>query len=541
MDKPPESIIDIVDGKHWRTTNQIRYFDNQRTAESVAPSCNKHPNNKNTHQHIKVQLYRDRHNIPSDIKLSRKMLQTAYVGNVEFSLPDVATCSINPRIRKKFGYYPDPYTAVLEVLKTVKGSSERRALIMFMISEGLVPCKENCLYTLIKQASNNGINVLLNKKWKASSNNVQTKRKLTVKVTESRMGNVTDKLCKVGHIYFELPLNGKVYTKREALYWIAKTKKGSDERGAMMQFMVQEGYVLCGMNCLYELVRRTEVHRMPVGSDEWGRRGHPTKIATGYKNVASEKICDIKDHRPNTYQVVPDRFSKIIYSNINAKEPADIRYDDRIFGRGMNSSFELQTISELAKDELAESGNSDTDAEPAIRKSVLDRKGWKDSIVLQMIPMKFRDNLEDLNPYSREQRLDVCSYIGYSINYPRSSRSDNLLFQDVVHDELLDRTYRLYFSSRSFPPPSNLDDGGNSIEFVKLKCHIREVARVFCNGGSKEERVFTCSSNYKREHNQPSCPFGFTVKWDKYGFYIDLLSHPHRYTCRGCPWHCCKG
>ena len=75
MDKPPESIIDIIDGKHWRTTNQIRYFDNQRTAESVAPSCN-HPN-KNTHQHIKVQLYRDRHNIPSDIKLSRKMLQTA--------------------------------------------------------------------------------------------------------------------------------------------------------------------------------------------------------------------------------------------------------------------------------------------------------------------------------------------------------------------------------------------------------------------------------------------------------------------------------
>jgi len=54
----------------------------------------------------------------------------------------------------------------------------------------------------------------------------------------------------------------------------------------------------------------------------------------------------------------------------------------------MNSSFELQTISELAKDELAESGNSDTDAEPAIRKRVLDRKGWKDSIVLQMIPMK---------------------------------------------------------------------------------------------------------------------------------------------------------
>ena len=144
-----ESTVDVVDGKHWPTTYQPRNYVNNQT-ETVALSYSHL--NKNTHQHINVQLYRDRHNIPSDIKLSREMLQTAYIGNVEFSLPDNTTHS-----RKKFGYYPDPFTAVLEVLKTVKGSCERRALIMFMINEGLVPCKENCMYTLIliEQASNN--------------------------------------------------------------------------------------------------------------------------------------------------------------------------------------------------------------------------------------------------------------------------------------------------------------------------------------------------------------------------------------------------
>lgn len=538
-----ELTVDIVDGKHWPTTYQpINYVNNQ--TETVAFSYS-HPN-KNTHQRINVQLYRDRHNIPSDIKLSREMLQTAYIGNVEFSLPaDNTTHSINPNgSGKKFGYYPDPFTAVLEVLKTVKGSSERRALIMFMINEGLVPCKENCMYTLIEQATNNGINVLLNKKWNKRSSSVQIKRKLKVQVPESRRSM----LCQVGNVYFHLPVNGKVYTKREALYWIAKTKKCSNERGAMMQFMVQEGYVPCQMNCLQELVRRTEVHRMPVGSDEWGRRGHPTKIATGYKNISSEKLIErnirecIKEP-PNTYYVTPDRFSQVIYQkNVDARERASIRYDDRIFGRGMKSSFELQPISELAKEELLEYWDKKINGEPAIRKSVLDRKGWKDSIVLQnMIPMKFCDDLEDLNHYPKLHRLDICSYIGYSVDYPRCTPLDKILVPEFVHDDSLDRTYRLYFDKRNYPPPTNLDDGGNSIEFVKLKCHIREVARVFCNGG-KDERVFTCNSNYnKREHNQPSCPFGFTVKWDKYGFYIDLLSNPHKYTCRGCPWHCCKG
>ena len=55
-------------------------------------------------------------------------------------------------------------------------------------------------------------------------------------------------LLKVGAVDFEMPFNGKVYTKREALRHIAKTTKASDERGAMIRFMVHRGYVFAKKN-----------------------------------------------------------------------------------------------------------------------------------------------------------------------------------------------------------------------------------------------------------------------------------------------------
>lgn len=104
---------------------------------------------------------------------------------------------------------------------------------------------------------------------------------------------VRDKACpwvfNVGkNVSFHLPVNGKVYTKREA-HWIGspKLKKRSKERGAMIRFMVQEGYVLCKENCLYKLVRRTEMERLPVavGSDDWGKRGRPTNETASKKMI----------------------------------------------------------------------------------------------------------------------------------------------------------------------------------------------------------------------------------------------------------------
>ena len=65
-------------------------------------------------------------------------------------------------------------------------------------------------------------------------------------------------LLKLGAIDFEMPFNGKVCTKREALLHIDKTTKASYDRGAMIHFIVQGGYVLCREKCLSDLVRRVE-------------------------------------------------------------------------------------------------------------------------------------------------------------------------------------------------------------------------------------------------------------------------------------------
>ena len=56
-------------------------------------------------------------------------------------------------------------------------------------------------------------------------------------------------------------------------------------------------------------------------------------------------------------------------------------------------------------------------------------------------------------------------------------------------------TYQLYFLPQFFPLSSNLNDGGNSIEFAKVKAHIRETSCAFYNG-DKNERIITCETNF---------------------------------------------
>ena len=150
-----------------------------------------------------------------------------------------------------------------------------------MVDEGLVPYRENCLYTLIEQAAKHGLASLhvfhRQTDWQEYRGNVNTRRReaMKVMVPDERRPS----LLKVGAIDFEMPFSGKFYTKQEALRYIPKTTKASDERGAMIRFMVQGGYVLCKEKCLSDLVRRVEVDHLPVGSDKWGKQGRPTNEA----------------------------------------------------------------------------------------------------------------------------------------------------------------------------------------------------------------------------------------------------------------------
>ena len=176
---------------------------------------------------------------------------------------------------KRINYYPNKTFAIKELLKTKKGSSERRTLINYMTDQGLVPCKKTWLYELLMEVEEGyGLSDLkLGEEWGTRPfKKRHRKDKLEVKVKS--LGS--NKTFEVGDIQFDLPLNGRVYTKREALKCIARTKKGSVERGAMIRFMIQEGYVPCKEHALYSLIRRVEVDRLPAGSDVWGKQSSTT-------------------------------------------------------------------------------------------------------------------------------------------------------------------------------------------------------------------------------------------------------------------------
>lgn len=441
-----------------------------------------------------IQLYRERYNVPpyryDHLVIDGYMrMERAFVGNIEFLLPI-------PNNAKYDGHrsYRDKRQAVTELLKTSKGSDERRALIHFMVKEGLVPCKEKYLYTLVSQVEKNGMQILWNEDYRFGRPRRRMKNKWSNYHYTKQMKVIhPDKhrpwLLRVGTIDFQMPRNtqSNVYTKREALHHIAKTAtKGSVERGAMICFMVQEGYVLCKEKCLTDLVRRVEVNHLPVGSDEWSKRGRPTKRA------AAQNWMDSKRYN-----------------------------DDKIFRRDVKSISDFR---------YKQNGL------PMIRKSrLLDRKGWIDHVMMWMIPIRFCDSLENL-PKLKPQHIDICTYIGYSNDI---YGIDEETFEEIVCGTNISR---LYFPPQHFPPPKNLNDGGNSIEFAKVRLHIREASHVFCNGG-KNEKIFTCDKNYKTGHIGPSCPFGFTVRWDRHGFYIHLSSTNQKYSIRGnagCPFHCCS-
>ena len=83
--------------------------------------------------------------------------------------------------------------------------------------------------------------------------------------------NVTLAVFKLEMLSLRYYLVVRYVKKQEALNWVAKTTECLKERGAMIRFVVQGRYVLYKENYLYNLVRRVEIDRLPVGSDNWGK------------------------------------------------------------------------------------------------------------------------------------------------------------------------------------------------------------------------------------------------------------------------------
>ena len=173
------------------------------------------PNN-NKKQPIKIQTFREMHNIPPDEYLSYNDGIKAYVGNVEFLLP---TVPITREDKVVYGCYITKPYAVREIQKTRKGSGERRALIKFMVENGLVPCGESCLYTQVQMAAKHGLDSLRYYKpidkncgirdgygW-GRQRTITRKQAIEVESITTQSGHT---YLKVGDIIFNTPENGKV-------------------------------------------------------------------------------------------------------------------------------------------------------------------------------------------------------------------------------------------------------------------------------------------------------------------------------------------
>lgn len=307
---------------------------------------------------------------------------------------------------------------------------------------------------------------------------------------------------RLGSRFFLSPENGKEYTKYEALAKIHPTTKYSQERAAMIRFMVQKGYVPCTAKTVYKFVHQVEEEGLTVGYyDEWsGQRGRPTK-----SSVARRKRLSSWWGKRETFR------------------------------RG-------KTLAQYLRPEKRVLDWSHDNA----RKNLQGREAWKGSIKFNwLVPIKAGDDLDHLfqlqepnqelgyhDPWrwypNLRQRLfevDICSYMGRRWSWEKG-----------IH--------RLYFSPTTYPPPKqSTDTSGNCMVFNKLRGMIREASRkdgspVFCNGGVNE-KVFICEAN-GRTHNDNWCPFRFTLRWDEYGYYINLMTKDkEKVVCNGCPFHLC--
>ena len=128
--------ITIQKLRQEKVKKQSLAIDEETTIE--APS---HHNSTNKKHLIKVETHQQRYNAPHPRK--------AYVGNIEFLLPDKSTHRYKRNTFDKCYIYPDKICAIQELVKTTKGSAERSALIHYMVDRGLVVCKKTCLYEML--------------------------------------------------------------------------------------------------------------------------------------------------------------------------------------------------------------------------------------------------------------------------------------------------------------------------------------------------------------------------------------------------------
>ena len=129
---------------------------------------------------------------------------------------------------------------------------------------------------------------------------------------------------------------------------------------------------------------------------------------------------------------------------------------------------------------------------------------WPGNMTMALIPVDAVWVFEELQPvikiqfYAPPKDLDIFDFIHAGV----------------------DCCDRLYFSPKQYPTPQDLKTADTSDAFHKLREYIEQSAKhwgspVVCRAGRSESKIFQC------KHSK-DCKFSFTLKWDKFGFYIPV-------------------
>ena len=314
-------------------------------------------------------------------------------------------------------------------------------------------------------------------------------------------------------IILRRPTSGTMFTKNESLHIInTTTLKASSERRRLIQFL-HDNKLVPSDRVMYKLLEK-DSKGLSIDNVFWGN-----------------------DLSTQQHQIQP----------ISETVVFDSDFHDNVRGNVKPKKQELiSSQSNVTFDEGDPDGNKVGDDNFA-RFGLRNESGWKGHIRLGIVPTTFSD-LEDMskactnplkllafNPYN------ICSYIGCNYLGPEGEWEKR---QDCGPR---DRFCRLYFDPRVFPPPLDLNEGGNCSVFSDLKNYIRTAALrdkspVICNGG-KDHKMFVCNRKYiSVDGKEKRCPFCFQVRWEKFGYYIHLLNNKaKRYLHNsGQPWHCCS-
>ena len=330
-----------------------------------------------------------------------------------------------------------------------------------------------------------------------------------------------------------LPSHGETYDVEEAVKYIQKFPKRSQERGAVIELMLEGGYLQVKRTLLYKLLRRSENSNEKPPSESVTKKQH---IGLGYEGDFV---------RPGIRQCIAWK-GKIVLSVIPVtfcqRDSAWPGCGHRPCGQSTRMfHFDLQehlrNTSPQFIDICSLVGNSDMYSRVGSA-STLEHSISLPTDIPQCMHMQDPRMYPECHPFSR-----VCKRRG-------ETRMTLILNRRKYMGHTEKRVSKLYFDPAKYPPPSN-PVAFDSIVFGHLRNYIENAAEnygspVNCNGGKSNDRLFRCrfwprgetKERWSCNHSH-GCTLSFRVSWDEFGYFIDLNRNEWDTHNNGCGWHSC--